>query len=46
MLQIKDLWGRTVGEKVTVLDGKISEELEGPAGGLFPANKPGCKKRA
>ena len=33
MLQLKDLWGRTVGEKVTGRDGKILEELEGPRDG-------------
>jgi hypothetical protein len=31
-LQLKDLRGRTVGEKVTDRDGKILEELEGPLG--------------
>ncbi len=33
MLQLKDLWGRGVGEKVTAWDGKILKELEGLAGG-------------
>ena len=33
MLQLKGLWGRTVGEKVTGRYGKIFEELEGPRGG-------------
>ena len=33
MLQLKDLRGRTVGEKVTGWDGKILEELEGLRGG-------------
>ena len=32
MLQLKDLRGRSVGEKVTVWDGKILEELEGLPG--------------
>ncbi len=33
MLQLKDLRGRCVGEKVTEWDGKILKELEGPRGG-------------
>lgn len=32
MLPLKDLRGRSVGEKVTVWDGKILEELEGLPG--------------
>jgi len=32
VLQLKDLRGRTVGEKATWRDGKILEELEGPRG--------------
>ncbi len=27
MLQLKDLWGRSVGEEVTTCDGKILEEF-------------------
>jgi len=33
VVQLKDLWGQTVGEKVMVWDGNILEELEGLAGG-------------
>ncbi len=33
MLQLKDLQGPTVGEKVTARDGKFLEELEGRRGG-------------
>ena len=33
MLQLKDLWRRSVGEKVTIWDEKILEELEGLPGG-------------
>ena len=33
MLQLKDLWGRSVGEKVVAWDGKILKELEGLPGG-------------
>ena len=32
MLQLKELWERSVGEKVTEWDGKILEELERLAG--------------
>jgi hypothetical protein len=45
VLRIKELWGRSVGEKVIVLDEKILRELEGLSGGRFPAKEPGCKKR-
>jgi hypothetical protein len=33
VLRLKDLWGRSVGEKVTVRDGKILVEFEGLLGG-------------
>jgi len=33
VLQLKDLRGRGVGEKVTASDGEILEELEGLPGG-------------
>ncbi len=33
MLQLKDLRGRSVGDKVTGMDVKILKELEGPRGG-------------
>jgi len=33
VLQLKDLRGRCVGEKVTESDGKILKKLEGPRGG-------------
>jgi len=33
VLQLKDLRGRTAGEKATGRDGKILEELEGLRGG-------------
>jgi hypothetical protein len=44
-VQLTGVGERVVGEKGIGLEVKIVEELEGLAGGLFPANKPGCKKR-
>jgi hypothetical protein len=35
VLQLKDLWGRSVGEKVAAWDGKILKELEGFARALL-----------
>jgi hypothetical protein len=42
VLRLKDLWGRSVSEKVIGLGGKILEELEGPRGGR--ASVPGARK--
>jgi hypothetical protein len=33
VLQLKELWGRTVSKKVTAWDGKVLRELEGLPGG-------------
>ena len=37
--------GFTQAKKVTIWDGKILVELEGPLGGRVPVRKPGCKRR-
>ena len=42
MLQLKGLRGRTVGEKVTVQQGKIFEEQEG---GYTPRHLQGCERK-
>ena len=44
-MQLKDLGGRTVGEKVTVWDGKVVRELEGlPVGrACFAGTRDRCQ---
>jgi hypothetical protein len=41
-LQLKELWGRAVGEKVKVWDGEILRELEGLPGGRAFGKAPSC----
>jgi hypothetical protein len=43
VLPLKDLRGLTVGEKVTVLDGKRLEELEGLPGGHGRGHEGSCR---
>jgi len=45
MLQLKDLRGRSVGDKVTGWDGKILKKLEGPRGGgaWFAGTEESCR---